>query len=102
MTSEPWWVRVKKLRVQGKLDEAIDVAERDGDRAEVLLVQADLHIERMHLAQAEGRLGVAREAWQKASACAHAYAASATSGGEGVARSAERDRLLARLGPEPA
>lgn len=98
---EPWWARVKKLRELGKIEEAITVAERDGDRAEALLVQADLHIERMRLAQAAGQLQVMREAWQKASACAHAYAASATSGGEGAARSDARDRLLARLGPEP-
>lgn len=98
---EPWWARVKRLREVGKLEEAIRVAERDGDRAEVLLVQADLHIERMRLAQAAGDIRTAREAWQSASKCAHAYAASATSGGEGLARSQDRDRLLAQLGPEP-
>lgn len=100
--SEPWWARVKKLRELGRLEEAIGVAARDGDRAAALLVQADLHLERMRLAQAAGQLQVVREAWQSASACAHAYASSATSGGEGAARSVERDRLLAQLGPEPA
>lgn len=101
MSSEPWWVRVKKLRELGKLEEAISVAERDGDRDEVLLVQADLHIERMQRAQAAGQLDVAREAWRRASNCAYSYASTATSGGEGAARSIERDRVLARLGPEP-
>lgn len=101
VASEPWWMRVKRLRELGRIDEAISVAERDGDRAEALLVQADLHIERMHRAQAAGQSEIMREAWQCASACAHAYAASATSGGEGAARSVERDQLLARLGPEP-
>ena len=98
---ESWWMRVENLRSQGKLDEAVDVAERDGDRAEVLLVQADLHAERMRRAQTAGQLDVAREAWQKAADCAFAYAASATSGGEGAARSLDRDRILASLGPEP-
>ncbi len=99
--AEPWWTRVAKLRERGLLEEAIAVVKRDGDRAEALLVGADLHAERMHRAQAAGEVQVAREAWRSASACAHAYAASATSGGEGAARSIERDRLLARLGPEP-
>jgi hypothetical protein len=98
---ESWWTRVEKLRSQGQLDEAIDVAERDGDRAEVLLVQADLHTERMRRAQTAGQLDLAREAWHKAADCAFAYAASATSGGEGAARSLDRDRILASLGPEP-
>lgn len=98
---EPWWTRVQKLRSQGNLDEAVSVAERDGDRAEVLIVQADLHAERMRRASAAGQLDVAREAWKKAADCAYAYAASATSGGEGAARSMDRDRILAELGPEP-
>jgi hypothetical protein len=98
---DPWWVRVKKLREAGMLDEALAVAERDGDRAEALLVQAELHADRMHRAQAAGQLDIAREAWRKANGCAYAYAASATSGGEGAACSAERDRLLVRLGAEP-
>lgn len=100
-SAEPWWKRAAKLRERGLLDEAIVVVKRDGDRAEALLVEADLHVERMHRAQAAGEVQVAREAWQSASACAYAYAASATSGGEGAARSIERDRFLARLGPEP-
>jgi hypothetical protein len=98
---EPWWIRVQKLREAGSIEEALAVAERDGDRAEALLVQAELHAERMHRAQAEGQVEIAREAWRKATGCVHAYAASATSGGEGAARSVERDRLLARLGGEP-
>lgn len=98
---EPWWTRVEQLRAQGQLDEAVGVAERDGDRAEVLIVQADLHAERMRRAQAAGQLDVAREAWKKAADCAFAFAASATSGGEGTARSVDRDRILAELGPEP-
>lgn len=98
---EPWWTRVKKLRERGLLDEAVSVAERDGDRAEALLVQAELHVERMRRAEAAGQSDIAREAWHRASACACTYAASATSGGEGAARSLERDRVLAQLGPEP-
>lgn len=98
---EPWYTRVAKLRAEGQIDEALGVAERDGDIAEVLLVQADLHAERMRRAQAAGQLDVAREAWKKASDCAYAFAASATSGGEGTARSIDRDRILAELGPEP-
>ena len=98
---EPWWTRVEKLRAQGQIEEAIGVAERDGDRAEALIVQADLHAERMRRAQAAGQLDVARKAWKKATDCAYAFAASATSGGEGVARSMDRDRILAELGPEP-
>lgn len=98
---EPWRTRVNQLRARGQIDEAIGVAERDGDRAEVLLVQADLHAERMRRAQAAGQLDVARDAWKKAADCAYAFAASATSGGEGAARSMDRDRILAELGPEP-
>ncbi|MBB6095961.1 tetratricopeptide (TPR) repeat protein [Povalibacter uvarum] len=99
---ESWWSRAKALRDEGRLDEAIAVVERDGDRAEALLVQADLHMERLRRARAEGETDVARDAWKKAASCARAYAASATSGGEGAARSIERDRILAELGPAPA
>lgn len=98
---ESWWSRVKALRDEGRLDEAIALVERDGDRAEALLVQADLHAERLRQARAEHRIDAARDAWQKAASCARAYAASATSGGEGAARSLERDRILADLGPAP-
>jgi hypothetical protein len=98
---ESWWSRAKALRDEGRLDEAIAVVERDGDRAEALLVQADLHMDRLRRARAEREIDVARDAWKKAASCARAYAASATSGGEGAARSIERDRILAELGPAP-
>lgn len=98
---ESWWSRAKALRDEGRLDEAIALVERDGDRAEALLVQADLHAERLRQARAEHRFDVARDAWQRATCCARAYAASATGGGEGMARSVERDRILAELGPAP-
>jgi hypothetical protein len=85
----------------GQLDEAIAVAERDGDRAEVLLMIAELHAERMRRALDGNEIELARDAWQKAEANARHYAATATSGGEGTARSVERDEFLAELGPEP-
>lgn len=98
---ESWWSRAKALRDAGRLDEAIAIVERDTDRAEALLVQADLHMERLRRARADRDIDVARDAWKKAASCARTYAASATSGGEGAARSIERDRILAELGPAP-
>ena len=97
----PWWTRAKTLREQGRLDEAIELIERDGDIAEALLMQADLHAARMHRALASGEREIAIDAWRRAVACARDYASCATSGGEGVARSLDRDRVLAELGPEP-
>ena len=96
-----WWARAKTLQDQGRLDDAVELIEREGDIAEALLVQADLHAARMHRALENGQRRTANDAWHKAVACARGYAACATSGGEGVARSVERDEFIAALGPEP-
>ena len=98
---EPWWSRVSALRALGRHDEALALAERSEHDAESLLVQAELHAERFHRALAAHQSDAARDAWHRASNCAYAYAACATSGSEGSARSMDRDRVLRDLGPEP-
>lgn len=100
-SSAPWWTRAKALQDQGLLDEAIALIEREGDIAEALLMQAAVHAARMRRALEASDRDAACDAWRKAVTCARSYASSATSGGEGAARSLERDRVLAELGPEP-
>lgn len=98
---EGWLSRAGALRAQSRLEDAIALIELEGDRAEALLMQSDMHLERMRRAVTAGDAVLARQAWQQAHDCAHAYASGATSGGEGAARSLERDRFLAELGPKP-
>lgn len=97
---QPWWSTVQALRAQGKSDAALALAEQTHE-AEALLVQSDMHAERMRAALAAGQAQIARDAWRQAVSCARAYAASATSGGEGAARSLMCDRVVRELGPEP-
>ncbi len=99
--AESWTSRVARLRHEGQIEEAIAVIEREGDCGEALLLEAQLHAERMRGALAAAQTQAARNAWQQAVRWARAYAASATSGGEGAARSFECERFLKHLGSEP-
>jgi hypothetical protein len=46
----PWWSRTARLRERGEIQRALELVEREGDIAEALLVQAELHMERMQRA----------------------------------------------------
>ncbi|HEX5817317.1 MAG TPA: hypothetical protein VFY20_00465 [Gemmatimonadales bacterium] len=101
--SEPdWWQRARALEALGRLEEAeaaiTDAVPHIGAPASV----ATLHAERMRRLQAAGDVEGAREARRRAEQWITYYASLATSGGEGLALSRERDAFLAALGREPA
>jgi tetratricopeptide (TPR) repeat protein len=89
-----WWLRAQALQAQGQLEEALNLVERECDQAGRLLAQAELLVRQMRQALAAGRLSEAMRAQERAVDCACSYAASATSGGEGAARSLQRDEFL--------
>jgi hypothetical protein len=96
-----WSTEAQALEAQGRIDDAIALVERKCDVLGALLAQAELWACTMQTRLETGDREGARYAWRKSSGLADAYAASATSGGEGVALSRERDAFLSRLGPEP-
>lgn len=96
-----WWRASQALQQVGRVDEAVALVARECPHAGALLVQAELMSrQRAHCLQA-GDLAGARAAHRAAVDLARAYAAGAGSGGEGLARSAERDAFIAALGPGP-
>jgi len=95
------WERISELRQQGRLDDALALADEEGTQAEILLVQADIHADRMRNALRVQQMEVARAAWHAAANCISAYGSSATSGGEGAARAIACKRAFAELGPQP-
>ena len=102
LTGPPaWWTAAEALEAEGRTDEAVALVDRECKFQGALLSQAELWARAMRRALEAGDRSAARTAWEKSSNLAYAYAASATSGGEGTALSKERDAFLARLGPEP-
>ena len=97
-----WWIAAEELEAAGRTEEAVALVERECKFQGALLSQAELWERTMRRLLEAGDRKAAREAWEKSSYLAFAYAASATSGGEGAALSLERDAFLAQLGPEPA
>jgi hypothetical protein len=97
-----WWTAAESLEAEGRTEEAAALVERECNMQGALLSQAELWARTMRTRLAAGDRAGAREAWQRSAAMAFAYAASATSGGEGAALSRERDAFLAQLGPEPS
>jgi hypothetical protein len=97
-TQPTWWPRAQALQAQGNLEEALDLIQRECNQAGRLLAQAELLVRQMRQALAAGRLSEAMRAQERAVDCACSYAATATSGGEGAARSLERDQFLRENG----
>jgi hypothetical protein len=101
--SEPdWWHRARALEALDRLEEAeaaiTDAVPHIGAPASV----ATLYAERMRRLQAAGDVEGARDACRRAEQWITYYASLATSGGEGMALSRERDAFLVALGREPA
>ena len=96
-----WWVAAQALEAEGNIEEAVDLVGRSCDFQGAILSQAELWARTMRKRMEAGDREGAKHAWQKARDYAYAYAASATSGGEGTALSNERDQFLAQLGAEP-
>ena len=96
-----WWAQAQALEADGRIEEAVALVGRECPFQGALITQAELWQRTMSRCLAAGDREGARQAWSKSRGFAYGYAASATSGGEGVALSLERDAFLAQLGPEP-
>lgn len=94
----PDWARAAAaLEAQGRLAEAERVMLDGCPHQGVLISVAEMYRREMARRAQRGDAAAAATAREAAVRWAHAYAASATSGGEGVALSRERDAFLARL-----
>jgi hypothetical protein len=96
-----WWTAAEALEEEGRIDEAVALVDRECRVQGTLISQAELWARTMTRRREAGDREGARAAWRKSRDHACAYAASATSGGEGAALSRERDAFLTSLGPEP-
>ena len=96
-----WWTAAQALEEEGRVEEAVELVGRECDLQGAIISQAELWSRAMHRRLEAGDREGAKHAWGKSRDYAYAYAASATSGGEGAALSGERDAFLAQLGPEP-
>jgi hypothetical protein len=97
-----WWVAAQALEAQGKVEEAVELVGRECDLQGAIISQAELWARALHRRLEAGDREGAKHAWNKSRDYAYAYAASATSGGEGAALSRERDAFLEQLGPQPS
>lgn len=95
-----WWARAVRLEGEDKLEEAEQVIQRALDHIGVYSQLAYLYELRVARLRGEGKDALAAHARERAIHWLHAYAASATSGGEGAALSYERDQRIAALGGE--
>lgn len=96
-----WWLQAEALQGSGQLDEALALVGQSCSHQGAVLSQAELCAREMRRLLAAGDRPGAVAAHERACRLAWAYAAQATSGGEGTALSHERDRFLAALGPVP-
>lgn len=98
--SPAWWRAAQALEAAGHLEEAELAIRAAVPHLGGLIQIAELYRLRMLRLREAGDAAGAREAHRRAVNWAGFYAASATSGGEGTALSAERDAFIAALGPE--
>lgn len=97
MTRPEWWHRAKALELDGKLTEAETAINEAVPHLGASASIAQLYLERMLRLQQAGDTESAGQACQKSRDWIYFYASQATSGGEGVALSVERDEFLAEL-----
>lgn len=99
MQQDPeWWTKALKLELANRLKEAEQAIHKGESSIGSVIQTAELYRLRMERLKQEGDLKGAREARAKAVEWAISYASCATSGGEGVALSMERDQFIASLG----
>jgi hypothetical protein len=92
-----WWRRALALEAEGRLEEAEETIIRGAQHIGGASSVARMYSERMVRLRQAGDEPGALGAFRKAEQWINYYASQATSGGEGTALSAERDRFLAEL-----
>ncbi|MCC7395962.1 MAG: hypothetical protein IT455_02735 [Planctomycetes bacterium] len=101
-----WWRRACEHEAAGRLQEAEATIRRAVDHIGFAASIAELYRQRMLRLQAAGDTNGADDAFHRATAAMSDYASMATSGGEGMALSLERDDFRAQLvrerGHDPA
>jgi len=101
-----WWRRACEHEAAGRLQEAEATIRRAVDHIGFAASIAELYRQRMLRLQAAGDTNGADDAFHRATAAMGDYASMATSGGEGMALSLERDDFRAQLvrerGRDPA
>lgn len=98
MPSDPgWWKQAQALELENRLDEAEKVIS-DSVRDQGFAIQtAEMYRLRMLRLRASGDEAGAAKARERASHWAYFYASQATSGGEGLMLSHQRDEFLRTL-----
>lgn len=94
-----WAQQARALEAAGRLTEAEQVMRAGCNHLGVLMSIAEMYRRHMQRQAAAGDTAGAAQARARAVDRAWAYAAGATSGGEGAALSRERDAFIAQLGP---
>jgi hypothetical protein len=92
-----WAVRAYELEAHGRFDEAEQLINDSVPHIGAAASIAGMYAERMRRLRAEGDIEGAADARARAEKWIRYYASQATSGGEGVALSRERDQFLAAL-----
>jgi hypothetical protein len=92
-----WLTQAEALEREDRLIEAEDLIRNPVPHQGFAISIAEMYRRRMLRLSANGASAGAAEARQKASDWAYFYASQATSGGEGLALSAERDEFLQGL-----
>ena len=100
-----WQQKAASLEAAGELEEAERVIRDGCPHLSFACITAEMYLHRMVRLKEAGDAAGALTAFRKAVSFIHLYASLATSGGEGMALSAERDsfrrRLVATYGSDP-
>ena len=97
-----WQRQAEELELAGRLEEAEQTIADAIPTLHYAIATAELYKRRWQRLKAAGDAVGAREARARATDWAYRFASMATSGGEGMALSRERDQFLVGLGPEEA
>lgn len=95
-----WYQKAQQLESEDRLEEAENLLKDRIPNIHCAIAIAGLYRERWQRLLPTDPIAAAK-ARKEAAAWADYYASSATSGGEGVALSHERDKFIETLGPEP-
>lgn len=92
-----WLLQALALEAEDRLEQAEETITQAVQHLGAAATIAQMYASRMLRLQRDGDLPGARAAFEKAEQWIYYYASQATSGGEGVALSRERDEFLAQL-----